>query len=63
MAETAPGRSNTIESPANKSTASETEKQAPHKYYPGSANLVKNDGGKPGATMDSPAPQHGYTKK
>jgi hypothetical protein len=54
MADTAPGKSNSIESPAPPSKASASDKHAPQKFYPGSAELVKKDGGKPGATIDSP---------
>ena len=66
MADTAPGKKNSIESPCENYNGqkgpSASDLGAPTKVYPGSEKLGRSEQ-KPGATIDSPAPQHGYTKK
>jgi hypothetical protein len=62
MTETAPGKSNSMDSPVPNTSASAGDREMPVKVYPDSSKLGRAQE-KPGATMDSPAPKNGYTKK
>ena len=59
MSDTAPGKSNSMESPVKNTQAPKGDRELPTKIYPSSSKLATKDGGKPGASMDSPAKPYG----